>query len=316
MANLFLSHSSKDKSFVKTLAKDLLATGHEVWLDEWEIRVGECIVKKVEEGIENSDYVIIVLSNHSVSSTWVGKEWRSKYMEEIVENEVRILPVIIEDCVVPPLLSSKKYADFRRSYSQGISELIDSLASDPNLATSVKRKGNDKKQLLRNLLLKTQSNKDRLSNNISECLIIAKDINDQELERFCSVELSGLKNGVQYPDFLHRKIDVYVSTNKLDTTWPGWDGDLSRALDMMDNNPDKYWKIKHFFWYSVFEIEELAEIQNANKKIFTYRKKAAEINSEISNPDLNLYFYAKADTLKNLLNSIRIKLTELLIQRI
>ena len=37
---------------------DLRELGHEPWLDEWEIKVGDCIVTKIEEGMSNSDYVV------------------------------------------------------------------------------------------------------------------------------------------------------------------------------------------------------------------------------------------------------------------
>ena len=56
MAKIFISHSSHDKGFVRKLAKDLKSIGYEPWLDEWEIKVGDCIVSKVEHGIADADY--------------------------------------------------------------------------------------------------------------------------------------------------------------------------------------------------------------------------------------------------------------------
>jgi hypothetical protein len=38
MAKIFISHSSKDKEFVRQLKKDLEEFGHEIWLDEREIK--------------------------------------------------------------------------------------------------------------------------------------------------------------------------------------------------------------------------------------------------------------------------------------
>lgn len=57
MAKIFLSHSSSDKPFVHKLAEDLRARDHAIWLDEWEIRVGECIPTRIEEGLQESKFV-------------------------------------------------------------------------------------------------------------------------------------------------------------------------------------------------------------------------------------------------------------------
>lgn len=38
-----------------------------------------------------------------------------------------ILPILLEDCEIPSLISDKKYADFRYNYQTGLSELLDVL---------------------------------------------------------------------------------------------------------------------------------------------------------------------------------------------
>lgn len=95
MAKIFISHSSKDKEFVRKLSADLANLGHDPWLDEWEIKVGECIVSKIEHGIKESDYVIIVLTENSVNSGWVEREWKTKYWDEINQGKTLILPIIM-----------------------------------------------------------------------------------------------------------------------------------------------------------------------------------------------------------------------------
>jgi len=39
-----------------------------------------------------------------------------------------VLPLLKEDCTVPTLLKSKKYADFRFDYTQGLEDLMHALA--------------------------------------------------------------------------------------------------------------------------------------------------------------------------------------------
>jgi hypothetical protein len=130
VAKIFMSHSSKDKPFVRRLSEDLKALGHEPWLDEWEIKVGECIVSKISHGIKDADYAIVVLTPDSVASGWVDREWSALYWSEIQEAGIKVLPVLLRKCEIPPLLRSKKYADFTLKYENGLQQLLDALSSD------------------------------------------------------------------------------------------------------------------------------------------------------------------------------------------
>lgn len=128
MANIFISYSSKDENFARRLAEDLIRLGHEPWFDKWQIKVGECIPSKIEHAISKADYVVIILSSSSVKSGWVDREWKTKYWEEIKQNKTLVLPVLIEDCEIPPLLKTKKYADFRIKYAIGLVELTRAIS--------------------------------------------------------------------------------------------------------------------------------------------------------------------------------------------
>jgi hypothetical protein len=125
---VFISHSSEDKAFVEQLAWDIRQFGFDVWYDKWEIAVGDSIVDKVFEGLEASDTLIIVLSPISVASRWVKEELNTAVMRRISENDIRILPVLIETCDIPTPLRHIRYADFRENYEEALALLLDSLA--------------------------------------------------------------------------------------------------------------------------------------------------------------------------------------------
>ncbi|MDA3800226.1 MAG: toll/interleukin-1 receptor domain-containing protein [Kiritimatiellae bacterium] len=127
---LFLSHSSVDKTIVKRLANDLKSTGISVWLDEWEIKVGDRITQKINCGLDDSDYVAIWLTKAAISSKWVALEWQSRFADEIAEDRVIILPLLAEECHLPPLLRDVKYADFKSQYSIGIQQLLERCGID------------------------------------------------------------------------------------------------------------------------------------------------------------------------------------------
>jgi hypothetical protein len=50
---VFLSHSAKDKAVVRPLPERLRKDGLKVWFDEWEIKPGDSIPAKIEEGLEH-----------------------------------------------------------------------------------------------------------------------------------------------------------------------------------------------------------------------------------------------------------------------
>lgn len=127
-ARLFISHSSADKDFVRGLAVDLAARGHQPWLDEWEILAGESITEHVSAGIEDADFLILVLSKAAVQSRWVEQEWQAKHWTEVNDRNVRVIPVLKDSCEIPTLLRTKKYVDMRdENYTAGLELLLKSI---------------------------------------------------------------------------------------------------------------------------------------------------------------------------------------------
>lgn len=151
MNKIFLSHNSIDKPFVRKLAADLKRNKIYSWIDEAEIQVGDSLLEKIEEGIEQSDYVAAVLSNSSVKSEWVKRELEIALNEEIENKKTRVLPLLIEDCRIPSFLKGKLYADFRSSYTNGLNSLVNKLAPKKSFTPYVSSK--DKIKGKENILL-------------------------------------------------------------------------------------------------------------------------------------------------------------------
>lgn len=123
----FISYSNNDRNYVEKLAKDLLNAGVNVWFDKWEIEVGDSLIEKIQNGISQNDFLIVILSQASVKSNWVKRELNLALMEELSQSKIIVLPVLIEECQIPLFLKEKRYADFRRSYNCGLNELIMSI---------------------------------------------------------------------------------------------------------------------------------------------------------------------------------------------
>jgi len=113
---VFLSHSSIDKRFVRSLARRLEAYGISVWLDEAELLVGDSLVKKLSEVIVDVDIVVAVLSTSSVKSAWVEEELHWAMTHQIVGKQTKVLPVVKEPCERPAFLAGRLFADFSTPY--------------------------------------------------------------------------------------------------------------------------------------------------------------------------------------------------------
>lgn len=124
MPSIFLSHTSIDKPFVEKLAKDLKGLGINVWFDRWEIKVGDSITWKIENGIKDNEYLGVVLSKEALESEWVKSEVGAAFMRQMKEKRIVILPIFYRECEIPNLLADRKYADFTKEYEEGLNQLI------------------------------------------------------------------------------------------------------------------------------------------------------------------------------------------------
>jgi hypothetical protein len=124
---VFISYSHADAVFANKLAAHLVKNNAHVWIDSWELNVGDSILAHVQKAIQESSALLIVLSKASVESAWVKKELNAALMRELDEKRVLVLPVLLEDCDVPMFLREKMYADFRTSFDVGLSKLVDAL---------------------------------------------------------------------------------------------------------------------------------------------------------------------------------------------
>ena len=123
----FISHSTKDKPFVRKLAADLVSAGVRVWLDEQQILVGDSIPDKIAQGLAESDFFLIVVSKNSVESPWVKKELNNALVQEIERRKVTVFPIKLDEAKMPDSIGDKLYANFVGPYDEGLKKLLESI---------------------------------------------------------------------------------------------------------------------------------------------------------------------------------------------
>ena len=91
----FLSYSQADRPSIKKIADILKQRRIRVWYDRWEMKPGDVLRERINEGIEQANYFLVVLSENSLKSSWVKFRVNSAMIREIEERHVRVIPSII-----------------------------------------------------------------------------------------------------------------------------------------------------------------------------------------------------------------------------
>lgn len=92
----FLCHASADKTgYVEPFGRFLASKGIRPWLDGWDIRPGDSILTKIEEGITGADYFLPFVSPRSIESNWVRAEIEMAVTRKLLDK-LRIIPVFVE----------------------------------------------------------------------------------------------------------------------------------------------------------------------------------------------------------------------------
>jgi TIR domain len=128
--DVFICYSWADKPFVRRLANDISKNGFKVWFDEFELLPGDSLYEKIQSGIKNSAWFLIVLSPDSVQSKWCKRELHNAMEEEFARNHVYVVPVLCRMCEIPGFLKEKLWADCSgENYQPGLLQILRRLAT-------------------------------------------------------------------------------------------------------------------------------------------------------------------------------------------
>ncbi|MCX5784836.1 MAG: toll/interleukin-1 receptor domain-containing protein [Elusimicrobia bacterium] len=126
--SVFVSYSKEDADFANHLASELIKRNNYIWMAKWELQAGDSLLARSQVGITAMDALLIVISKTSISAAWCGKELTA-LTHELAEKHAIIIPVLMEDCEMPPPLKYKLYADFRKDFAAGLKEALEGIAT-------------------------------------------------------------------------------------------------------------------------------------------------------------------------------------------
>jgi small GTP-binding protein len=109
---VFLSYSSKDKAVVRALAERLRADNLRVWFDEWELKPGDNIPSKIEEGLERSRVLVLCMSAHAFGSDWAQLESGTFRFRDPLNKERRLIPLRFDETPIRGSLAQFSYINW------------------------------------------------------------------------------------------------------------------------------------------------------------------------------------------------------------
>ncbi len=108
----FLSHSSHDKTTVRAVAERLRSDGLRIWLDDWELRPGDHIQAKIEEGLKHSRVLVLFMSAHAFGSDWARLESYTFRFRDPLNKQRRFIPLRLDSAPIEGSLEQLLYINW------------------------------------------------------------------------------------------------------------------------------------------------------------------------------------------------------------
>ena len=184
--SIFVSYSRGDLSFAMKLTEELKKMGASIWIDQQGIKLGENWDNSIEEAIEASNILLLIISKTSAASKNVQDEvsWARK-------KEKKIVSLLIEECELPMRWDRLQYADFIRTPEKALTKVLNMLNLNEKTTEDVKK-------LLKSLA--SVNNKiiegiNKTENNSPENQFKSEDllISEEEIERASKMHKKAIK---------------------------------------------------------------------------------------------------------------------------
>ncbi|MBD0673314.1 toll/interleukin-1 receptor domain-containing protein [Streptomyces sp. CBMA156] len=141
--DVFVCYSSADRQQVVRIAERMRRKHLRVWLDDWELKPGDSIIKKVKSGIQHSRFMLAIVSENSMKSHWVQHELSASLFVEASRGSAEVIAAIVghvgfDD--LPQELLRKHCLDMRNPSAEAdsVARVVDLVRPDLRVARELK----------------------------------------------------------------------------------------------------------------------------------------------------------------------------------
>lgn len=126
---IFISYNHRDKKYADLISRSLVEAGHEIFMDTLKLKAGDNIVEKIDQGVEQADALIVLISKSALNSKWIMHEVSAMAMRDFSNKKKKIIPIKLDNSPMPSYLMDYLYLDFFEGPKLSIDKLIKFLSS-------------------------------------------------------------------------------------------------------------------------------------------------------------------------------------------
>ena len=91
--DVFISYSNDDRDLVANLTSERIKRGLRVWYDKIELKIGDSLRRKIDDGLAQSRFGVVIFSHSFFARNWTQYELDGLVTREMDAGEQVILPI-------------------------------------------------------------------------------------------------------------------------------------------------------------------------------------------------------------------------------
>src|SRR2546428_721241 len=138
----FISYSSQDQEFAERLYADLQRKDIRCWFAPEDLKIGDEFRNRIDESIRIYDKLMVILSQHSIDSSWVEYEVKKALKKEQDQGKPALFPIALDEAIkdtpdawAAAIRRKRHIGDFTKwkdhdAYQKGLKRLMRDLQPD------------------------------------------------------------------------------------------------------------------------------------------------------------------------------------------
>jgi len=147
LRDVFISYAQADTLLAQRLAEEFRRKGLDTYYAPSNVRPGTSFVTSIDNGLRNTQVLILLLSPAALNSFWVHQEWTTQLVQMSRDRTRRLIPVLLRGVTndqIPPLLGSFVHFDLREvvveeaaGFRNTVDGLIQRIQGDVQTTTGI-----------------------------------------------------------------------------------------------------------------------------------------------------------------------------------